>query len=412
MFIRSILLILLGWPLWQACDSGDDTISPPTPTPISFPRDLQTGIGNHGSLGVFDPSLAKDPHTGKLWMSFSGVAPSGNMPMEYIVSLHLAYSTDNGFTWAYHGQVVPAVEITTGLIDNLAGSTPNVAAGTGGAWLNETSSLVYDPYGKAGEEWKLVWHNYLRVDDNPATQESTRNFHIDFASIHLKVAASPEDLASATTHRFINGILFHGDNFTPGSPAYPQITSASLFVPPTDIGGSDLDLCLVAEPDLHVDSTGLYFAFSCPYLSSSNPLQHAALFKCDHPCDITNASNTWNYLGKFGLAAEALPFGSNFVGFSAVDLFSKGSETFVVMTPRTTMYSGCVLFRFSDLQTATLETEGGQLKSYGSYLLTDGTHHGACSYHEDADTLGLFLSQHYFEVPVHDFNIHQLGISP
>ena len=54
-----------------------------------------------GNLGIFDPSLARDPASNRLWMSYSSVETSNFYPpaQYWAVSIRLAFSDDNGASW-------------------------------------------------------------------------------------------------------------------------------------------------------------------------------------------------------------------------------------------------------------------------------------------------------------------------
>ncbi len=123
-------------------DVGDLGVEPWCVTTTgSFPRRLL--VPDSEPNGFFDPSLALDPATQRLWMSYSGVTgPAGSGA----VSTHLAYSDDGGDTWCDGGLV------------NSSEPEPNPPAefaGLEAKWNHETSSIVYDPDAPANARWKV-----------------------------------------------------------------------------------------------------------------------------------------------------------------------------------------------------------------------------------------------------------------
>ena len=65
------------------------------------------------------------------------------------ITTRLAYSDDQGATWTDLGSRINDIS------EPPAGSKAQT-------WVNEVSSLVYDPYAPQPERWKLFWHHYLR----------------------------------------------------------------------------------------------------------------------------------------------------------------------------------------------------------------------------------------------------------
>lgn len=107
-----------------------------------------------------------------------------------MVSIRLAYSDDRGANGQDAGVLIsPAVETFVGPLteNHPTGDTP---ADSQEIWQSEVSSLVYDPTAPPAERWKLIWHQYLNAN--------LTSYFADYAWIALKIAASTEQLASAT----------------------------------------------------------------------------------------------------------------------------------------------------------------------------------------------------------------------
>jgi hypothetical protein len=55
-----------------SCSNTHDPASSPLPERLTFP-----GAGtDFGTKGIFDPSLSKDPSSGRIYMSYSAVDPA------------------------------------------------------------------------------------------------------------------------------------------------------------------------------------------------------------------------------------------------------------------------------------------------------------------------------------------------
>lgn len=130
-----------------ACSKGGSGGSPIAGTFAVTP--VRISIAGVGSMGIFDPSLARDPATGRLWMSFSEVNASANSI--WGVGLRLAYSDDAGLTWIDAGVIDPHRDVTVGPLTVTSPGEPAIPANSPGTWQSETSTLVYDPNAVVGE---------------------------------------------------------------------------------------------------------------------------------------------------------------------------------------------------------------------------------------------------------------------
>jgi hypothetical protein len=100
-------ILLIGLLVWTSCSKENDIVTPPVDTDDeityldgSFPEEIN--LPPSGDNGAYDPSVATDPMTGRVWMSYSRV--EGQAGSGY-VSTHLAYSDDGGATWNYSGLI-------------------------------------------------------------------------------------------------------------------------------------------------------------------------------------------------------------------------------------------------------------------------------------------------------------------
>lgn len=381
-----LFLLLFG------CGSSSGSNSP-VPERIVF-----AGVGSHG---IFDPSVARDPATGKLWMSYSAVDPSPTWPANVnVVSSHLAYSGDNGKTWT--------VSSNGELINNYLDVTLPATSPNDGTWVNEVSQLIYDPGAIPAERWKILWHHYLLINNVR---------HFEHGWIAMKTASTPEGLAAAAEVKLFGGYLYDSANDTPApsgttqSPvgAVPQIQLDTAL-------DSALNTCVFSEPGMYATSSALYLSLLCVHLGDINtPADDdhlIVLLKCGSPCNATSVSN-WSYLGTALNNADAAAFGYD-TGFSASGMFESGGSVYLVATPVQTSgapwsdyYSGCRIFKFSDIDTATLQ--GSPPTLIGSVNGTPGSFNGACAYHASANMSGMLYSE--FNTSTFTFQIYKSHVN-
>ena len=284
-----------------ACGGGSSSSSNEETT--SQPERIN--FAGAGNLGIFDPSLARDPASNRLWMSYSSVETSNFYPpaQYWAVSIRLAFSDDNGGSWQDAG-----VELAT-RDENKVGplpvgpASPAIAANSGSIWQSETSTLRYDPGAPTGERWKLLWFQYLHANQH--------SYFADYSWIALKMAATPLELATATPIKLFGGAGLQPGNTNAGAPVFAPIAGMPEFQLNTDltrsIGGADraeLNLCIFAEPGLHTTASAIYLSIYCADASTTPVTEYLVYFHCSSPCDITVAAS-WEYIGRLLAPADA-----------------------------------------------------------------------------------------------------------
>jgi hypothetical protein len=371
--------------------SGASGPLPSTDPPLQYPSRLTfAGVGTHG---IFDASLAQAPGASRVWMSYSAVEASVQWPSANpdVVASRIAYSDNQGRTWKDAGAVNQVVDVDL--------SVP-LPATPGGSWINEVSSLVYDPGAPVAQRWKLFWHHYLTV-------HGVRGF--EHGWLALKMAASPEQLAQATEIKLFSSMGYNSANDTQGG-----ITKSPLGGPPaisltTALGEPELNGCLFTEPGPMATASALYLSMLCVKSVTDHRI---VLFKCASPCDPTQASS-WDYLGSTLSDADAAAAGFN-QGYSAPALFSSGGKSYLIATPVAnapwdSYYSGCRVFEFDNLETAALKESGGVPVAVKTIQGTAGSFNGACSYAPGASQAGVVLSEHMLSV-VDRFRLFLTGV--
>ncbi len=351
LFFAAILIAMTA-----LCSCSEDTDTPVEPTPDPTPEEIT--IEGVGQRGIFDSSLALDPATGMLWMSYSEVKDSDMWPTQNTaVQTRLAYSLDAGDTWDDTGAVLnPALDLILPL------DPPNNA----GTWEQEVPALVLDPGAPWAERWKLTWMRYLQINHSPAYMHGW---------LALRTAPGPAGPWSAERKLF-------------AAAGYDPINDATIGPPEVMVNLLHPDLStvtIVAEPGLLATDDALYITM----LAAETGPQDGKiiLLKWSHP------EGPWQYLGSFLENGNDAPsFGVD--GFSAPELFTQDGTIYLNVTPQSNdRYSGTLVFEVSNLETAALHRMEGvptlALEFYG----TAGTHNGAAGYHEAATASGLIYSE-------------------
>ncbi len=361
-----------------------------------------------GDLGIFDPSISKDPSSERLWMSYSSVETSSFYPsIEYwAVSIRLAYSDDNGQIWQDAGVLVaPKIETTVGPMPIIGGEIP---AASDGIWQSETSSLIYDPSAESEDQrWKLIWSQYLHAD--------SKSLFADYAWITSKTAATPLGLATATPIKLFSGFRLQDQSSNTETPVFAPIGGDPLIRLNLDLqqslGGADLQdlaLCIFAEPGMLATNNALYLAIYCADVSTQPLTENLVYFRCNSPCNMQD-SQSWEYLGKLLTPEDALSISAGH-HFQAPQLIEHNDKTYLIVTLVDTSfgdrYNGCRVDEFVDINSNQLRRENGDLVEVA---IIDGeatTHNGACSVISGLNG-GILLSQFEADNTEETFNIYK-----
>jgi len=353
----------------------DNTVN--TPERVTF--------AGTGTLGIFDPSVTRDPADGRLWMSYSSVESSVFFATnQHIgVGIRLAFSDDKGVTWTDTGiDVVTFSDTTVGPLPSVD-TMLNIPAASEGTWQSETSSVVYDPGAPANERWKIIWHQYLIANGI--------SYFVDYSWLAMKMAATPLGLATAPSIKLFGGLALNNAGENIMAPAFSPTGGAPAIQLNTDLSASmgfdvsELNSCIFAEPGLLATSTALYATIHCAHLIPLPITVYTILLKCTNPCSITDA-NAWEYKGRLLTPADATVIGHHH--YSAPELVEKAGTYYLIATPVDTSndddrYDGCRVYQFTDLDLGILNRSNGNLVEVQRVDGTVNTHNGACSYHTD-----------------------------
>ncbi len=346
-------------------DAGSDDAGPPdgagpecTEGTGAFPRPLE--LPGAEPNGVFDPNLAYDPASGRLWITYSGVTgPAGSG----LVSTHLAYSDDGGDSWCEAGIVNPAAVVP---VDD----QPADKAQPDAHWSHEVSALAVDPGAPPEARWRLIWHRYLHIDDGNA---ATDDRHFEHGWIAQRRAATPEELLTAEETKLFSGLAYHVDSSV---EAYNDSVAGGKPDKRFD-QDPDLGSCLAfSEPGLLAHAGTLYVAMFC-YRGATE--QDIVLVRLSH------TTGEWSYAGTLLDVADAQAINPALENFNGADLFATGDEHRLVITPAAGgAYLGCLTYEL-DLAQGTLPTK---VALHGIEKTPDPAvfQTGACAYHEQSGT--------------------------
>ena len=376
-----------------ACGGGSSSSSSSNEETSSQPERIN--LAGAGNLGIFDPSLARDPASRRLWMSYSSVETSAfYAPAQYwAVSIRLAFSDDNGDSWQDAGvELATRAENKVGPL-TVGPALPAIAADSNSIWQSETSTLRYDPGAPAGEKWKLLWFQYLHANQH--------SYFADYSWIALKMAATPLELASATPVKLFGGAGLQPDNTNAGAPVFAPIAGMPAFQLNTDLTRSlaganraELNLCIFTEPGLHTTASAIYLSIYCADASTVPITEYLVYFRCNSPCDITAAAS-WEYIGRLLSPADAAAAGADH-HYQAPDLVQQNGNTYLLATPVDTRtgdrYNGCRVYELTDINSNQLRRNGGVPLEITRVDGDAGTHHGACAAIAGLDG-GILLSQ-------------------
>ncbi len=262
-------------------------------------------LPNPGTLGVFDPAIARHSTAARTWLLYSAVDRLSS-DEERGVSLRLAWYDAVDESW--RGVPSPAS------MQFLEG---------GARWQAEVGTLFYDPVGRS---WRLLFHRYLHADGE-------RQF--EHGWIAMKQAESPELLVHVPEQRWLAGWR------------YEESVEATLSAKAFDL----LRECITfSEPGSFANQQAVYLSFSCPAYKLFNGIRTGlVMLRCEQPCAFDDPS-AWQVIETPFGREEAKGLGLK--GFSGAEIL-KVEEAWVYMSvtpvldePFADAYKGCWLVRF------------------------------------------------------------------
>lgn len=355
--LSAFILCILTFPFLTCNDSSDDTNVQPEPelcTTVEgdFPKFIE--LPPFGDNGSYDPTLAGDPETGRVWMVFSRVDGEGGSGK---ISSYLAYSDDHGDTWCYVNQINASSDV------DVASLPQEYEGSTSAHWSHEVPSIVYDAGAPEAKRWKMTWHRYLHVKDNVQGNDD-RKFSSGW--IGMKEASSPELLAQAPEIKLFSAVGYYKDseteNFNNANGGLPEVKLHELD--PALSNG-----LVFTESGMHVFNGELYISLLMGDLTNGNAI---ILIK-------ENSSGAWDYVSTLLTSVDALTINSSWTGFSATDLFAVNNKAYLLVSPVSSLYEGLALFEL-DVNTGSLVDLDGNVpdtiwnlaKTAGSDIIQTG----------------------------------------
>lgn len=412
---RSVLvLFLLPCAAWGCGDSGPgpsdppgDPVDPDPPAPLSLdclgsspacPEIVVQGDapatlpGGEASpfRGFADPSVRRDPASGRLWMAYSWPHVSVPSPGVRVpgVDIHLAHSDDGGATWIFDGPLWASTRAADAADPSSKGYLDH-----------EVATLARTADGSA---WYGARLDYFVPDEGGLPARPPSSFHLRIAR-----AATPPALADA-----------------PSSVLGSRLTHAGWRV---DVDLSSLDAALARchlwnEPALHVDGTTLYLLVRCltfdlatnvPRVADSDQVVFSTV-----PAGEPTAW-TWRYEGVLAGGAEAVALGGR--GLTQGDL-ARGTDgkLLAVLTPddwsaseRDFVHFGCRVVEVASLRPPRLaRNPDGSLAVRATVTASDQgpLGPGACGYDPGSAT-GVLLVRRVIGGGL-VASIHRTGLRP
>jgi hypothetical protein len=325
--------------------------------------------------GFADPSIRRDPSTGRLWMAYSWpsvkVNGAGRMfrrpgGVEASVAIHLAFSDDNGDHWRYYGP----------LWDPTPERAPN---GTPGHTSHEVANLLPRQVGG-----KTIWYaarlDYFLPDvggfrSRPPQSFRVRVFQAD--TVPGLADAPSETLGSART-----------------DPAYGVDQNLTTLSP-------NVRQChLWNEPALYSKGDQLYLTLSCRVFEGRRPnsIKQTLEVFSTRPDGPPNRWR-WRYAGRLSGPQEAKELGGE--DLTQIELAnSRDGQLLAVVSPERFSDSlfdfvrtGCVAVAVASLDPPRLaRTASGALDVRARIVDSDAGPHGtaACAY-DPASSTGILL---------------------
>jgi hypothetical protein len=198
------------------------------------------------------------------------------------------------------------------------------------AFSDDNGASWQDPGATENERWKLIWFQYLNAD--------LTSYFAEHSWIALKMAATPQELVSATPVKLFGGVVLLADGSNTGSPVFSPLGGVPAIQLNSDLSRTrgvlnltELTFCIFTEPGLHATTSALYLTIYCTDVSTAPLSEYLAYFRCGSPCDITNKMS-WEYLGRLLTPADG-QLATGFHHYQAPALVTSNDKTYLLATP-------------------------------------------------------------------------------
>jgi hypothetical protein len=347
--------------------------------------------------GFADPSIRRDPVTGRLWMAYSWpnvhVAGAGRLSRSRTITpgvdIHLASSDDAGRTWRFQGSLWSSERDSDRGGNSEAGYTDH-----------EVANLL-PRRTREGVVWYGVRLDYFLPENGGFSRRPPSSFRVV-----VMQAGSPDALRSA-----------------PGQVLGSAVTAAGWGV---DVNLSLLspqvrDCGLWNEPALYVRGDNLYLALRCLRFDGKRPRvadSDIVVFATQPTGNVGRWR--WRYVGRLAGGAEARELGGT--GVTQIDLaHSVDGQLLLIATPddwsdrlQDFVHHGCTILEVESIDPPKLaRDDSGRLKVRAVVTASDQKPlgPGACAY-DPASTTGVLLVRRDKERGSMTASIHRTALKP
>ncbi|HRK54630.1 MAG TPA: sialidase family protein [Cyclobacteriaceae bacterium] len=341
-----------------------------------------------GDNGSYDPTLAGDPMTGRVWMVFSRINGAGG---EGQVSSHLAFSDDHGSTWCYANEINSSKKV------ELSQLPTEFTSAVSAHWSHEVPSLAFDPNAAVNQRWRMTWHRYLHVNDGIPGNDDRR---FAFGWVAMKTASDPMLLAAAPEIKLFSGRGYYKDaeteQYNNSIGGVPQVRLHELH---PDLSGA----VLFTEPGMQVFQNELYVTLLMGEVTVGNSI---VMLKY-------NNSNSWSYVSTLLTPADAQTMNPLWTGFSATDLFIQNNQAYLLVSPVEELYEGLLLFRLDLSNGKLIDSNGNGPDIKWSLPTTSGSsifQTGAGTYDSLSYNSGILYGDALITAP--QFRVYASGFIP
>lgn len=319
--------------------------------------------------GYADPTIRRDPATGRLWMAYSwpGIKPQRGRFTPF-VETHLAYSDDGGTRWRYQGV--------------LWAPTPGRSPGGEPGHTSHEVPALLPVQTPGGVVWYGASVEYFIPDGGGFKQRPVQSFrtYLRRADSILGLKDAPgATLGSAVTHQGL-GVDVNLSTLAP-----------------------ELKRCAIwQEHALHYENGELFLAMVCMAFKGQTPdlEQNAVVVFATRP-DGEPKTWTWRYTGELAGAREASELAAQ--RLTQIDLArSRDGTLLAIMTPDDWnpelddfVHKGCVAVEIDSLSPARLARDAsGRLKVRAVITVSDAGAAGsaACTY-DPASATGIVIGK-------------------
>ena len=333
--------------------------------------------------GYADPSLRRDPVSGRLWLAYSwphGIVRTSPPSSTQVLDIHVAHSDDSGGSWHYDRAIWTAQPVTSASDGGGGGAT---------YYSSHEVSNIY-PLESGGHVTWIGIHKYYTVQEGGNPISDWQHF-VSSSMLVLATASDPTGLGAGPTLRI-------------GAAA----STDSVDVVLTRLSPELASCAQLSEPALTSAGGRLYLALTCVPQNGPTPL-YGMSFYALFSTDASGAPSTWTwkYEGKLTTPAQAQQLdGHQFLW--ELDFARKSDGALLALvTPSNVIPGGLANDGCRVLQVASLSPPAlapgntGGFRELATITASDLVPPGggnACTY-DPASTTGIIVFRYAYQQP-------------